>query len=496
MKLFSSAFLLFVSFHLLATNYYVDSDANYGGDGTQENPFTLIQDALDLAGPGDTVWIAEGVYYESYLEPNSGTSDQWIVIRNMPDEIPVINGGGAEEENYNAFWINNKTYIQITGLHITNFIDIGIDLRECGQITVSNCVLYENGSAGVGMNFALPESRVIVEDCICYNNGWDIGWASGIHINNKGASTDLPHIIRRNICYNNYDGSDYHTDGNGIMFDIGGGGDCIIENNVCFNNGGSGINVLDGNATVVNNTLFRNGWDDDQDWRHEIFIGEVTDGNVQNVIVQNNIIYARDGIPCVDIQDDIEEFVSFDNNLCWTDSGEDGVYYRDAITNTIIADPLFDNAPVDNSFTQINGVDFIQMNVEDYILSLNPESPAIDAAVGSYIPDHDIDGEVRPQGNQADLGAYEYAQLNSNDESFNESYTIYPNPAVDKIRIKSTTNPIKPSHIFAISVDGKVYELSLLNRNEIDVHHLEPGVYFLRILNDEHPHIKMLFVKQ
>lgn len=452
--------------------------ANYIVDGS-----TTIQEVLNIAGAGDTVFISGGTYYESYLEPNSGTSNEWLVITNIPGEEVILNGGGPSAENYNCFSVNNKSFVEISGLRITEYYDIGIDLRECGSITVRNCELDHNGSAGVALNYAVDETKIIVEDCICHHNGWGIGWASGIHLNNKGHATNEPHIIRRNICYNNFDGSDYHTDGNGIMFDVAGGGLCIIENNICFNNGGSGINVLDGNAFIVNNTLYRNGYDISQDWLHEIYLGQLEEGNVTNIILQNNIIYARENVPCLDYNDIDINNISFNANLCWSDNGSSGVILPSGF-ESLLDNPAFINAPVNNEVIFIHDAPFIDMNFEDYNFYLQQNSPAIDAGLANNAPNHDIEGNTRPIGNNYDIGAYEFNSTTDIVESNQHlQFKVSPNPARGFIKLESTSNYSGVVTIEVYSAEGrKLKVLDKVSTQQLfDVSDFQSGLYYLKI---------------
>lgn len=457
---------------IFATNYYADNS-------------TTIQAILNLAGAGDTVFIHGGTYYESYLEPNSGTSNAWLVITNVPGEEVIINGGGSSAQNYSGFYINGKSFIKINGLRITEYFDIGIDMRECGSIIISNCELDHNGSAGVALNYAIDETKIVVEDCISHHNGWGIGWASGIHLNNKGHATIEPHIIRRNICYNNYDGSDYHTDGNGIMFDVAGGGSCLIENNICFNNGGSGINVLDGNAIVVNNTLYRNGWDTNQDWLHEIYLGELESGNVTNIIVQNNIIYAREDVPIIDININNPNSITFDNNLCWSDIGAAGVTIPSGVGINIIDHPYFIDSPADNDLISIFNAPFIDMIYSDYDFHLQQNSPAIDAGISNNAPIEDIENNPRPYGNGYDIGAYEYASVNNIETQKHLDVAVYPNPATDFINIKTYNNRNLQIEFYSLSGTKLKQCDNFASNQPISISDLKSSIYLVKISTEE-----------
>ena len=61
--------------------YYVNINAGEGGNGTKESPFKKIQQAADIALPGDEVIVAPGVYREYVNPKNGGTADKPIVYR-------------------------------------------------------------------------------------------------------------------------------------------------------------------------------------------------------------------------------------------------------------------------------------------------------------------------------------------------------------------------------------------------------------------------------
>jgi len=60
---------------------YVDDDAPPGGNGSVILPFRTIQEAVDHAGPGTRVSVADGLYREAVTFPASGTPGKWIQVK-------------------------------------------------------------------------------------------------------------------------------------------------------------------------------------------------------------------------------------------------------------------------------------------------------------------------------------------------------------------------------------------------------------------------------
>jgi hypothetical protein len=70
---------------------------------------------------------------------------------------------------------------------------------------------------------------------------------------------------------------------------------------------------------------------------------------------------------------------------------------------------------------------------------------------------------------------------NLSNETFDEhQYTIYPNPTLDKLNIDAHGNTV--NHIELFDIQGKrVMTTSLTNSNQVDVSHLSPGIYFIKL---------------
>lgn len=95
MKSSFTLFLAVIAFALTgrAANFYVSVNGNDANPGTTELPFRTIQQAADLAQPGDVITVGGGIYRESVSPPRGGLSDaQRIVYQAAPGEKVVITG--------------------------------------------------------------------------------------------------------------------------------------------------------------------------------------------------------------------------------------------------------------------------------------------------------------------------------------------------------------------------------------------------------------------
>ena len=71
---------------------YVDSKAWREGNGTKEMPFRYINDAAQVAQPGDEVLVAPGIYREYVNPKNAGTEEARITYKSIEPLGAVITG--------------------------------------------------------------------------------------------------------------------------------------------------------------------------------------------------------------------------------------------------------------------------------------------------------------------------------------------------------------------------------------------------------------------
>jgi alpha-N-arabinofuranosidase len=78
---------------LQAAEYHVSMNGKDANAGSANEPLLTIQRAADLAQPGDTITVYEGVYRERVDPPRGRTSDEKrIVYQAAPGEKVTITG--------------------------------------------------------------------------------------------------------------------------------------------------------------------------------------------------------------------------------------------------------------------------------------------------------------------------------------------------------------------------------------------------------------------
>jgi parallel beta-helix repeat protein len=101
--------------------------------------FSTIQEALDAANPGDTVYVRAGTYTENVQI----TKSIYLIGENCTNT--TIDGGGV---NYPTVRVNNADNIEISGFAIQNG-DTGICLNGSAASTISGNLITNNAFDGI-----------------------------------------------------------------------------------------------------------------------------------------------------------------------------------------------------------------------------------------------------------------------------------------------------------------------------------------------------------
>lgn len=264
--------LLFGLFNSTATigNELFQTSSNMGMTlyvgGSGPGNYTNIQDAIDNANDGDTIFVYSGKYYENIVIHKA------IELIGEDKQSTIIDGGS--NWNYNVITIN------ISGVSVSDFTlqHSGSNIGDSGILIVGGCNgniisnnIIKDNSNGIYLKGSSENSII---DNVIANSIW-----GGIEINDdffKEIDSTSNYICGNLISYSGNDGIHGFSDGNeifentihnnerhGIMF--GFSSDNHFYKNHIYMNGAYGISL--------HNDLFSPGW------------------NSNNKIERNNISY-------------------------------------------------------------------------------------------------------------------------------------------------------------------------------------------------------------
>ena len=156
--LFIAMFLMGVGTTLQAKNYYVSLGAS--GTGTSASPFGTIAEAAAKVMPGDTVFIAGGVYGEREIKPKGAGSEAGgsIVFCSWPETGRVIL---TKKENVqgddmtDVFNLSNLSYIWLEGITFRDmaYLKSCVNLSGAKHCVVTGCQFLELGTEEVATDW-------------------------------------------------------------------------------------------------------------------------------------------------------------------------------------------------------------------------------------------------------------------------------------------------------------------------------------------------------
>lgn len=193
---------------------YVDSDWSHPkklSDGSKQAPFTSIQQALDIAGPGDSIFVFSGTYYENVIITKDGIN---LIGENK--DTTIIDGSNNIGS---IIMIENHNYVNISGFTLRNSQHSASPLEGNGIMLFA----HSHGPSGITVNYNT------ILNCLIYNNP------------------------RYGIYFDGHDDRGQHQDYNSII-------NCEI-----YNNGYCGISIYAGSTRfanynqVLNSKIYNNG---------------------------------------------------------------------------------------------------------------------------------------------------------------------------------------------------------------------------------------------
>lgn len=162
---------------------YVDDDG--GAD------FTHIQNAIDAANPGDTIFVYAGTYMENLLINKS------LTLTGEDKQLTIIDGGGGKDA---AVYIDEVDHVTIKDFTITHSgngsnYNYGIYLLYSYHCVISDNIIKENIGPGICLRMSI---NTTIQHNQIVSNGEGIRTLEGFLLNGCRNTR----IIRNTICNN------------------------------------------------------------------------------------------------------------------------------------------------------------------------------------------------------------------------------------------------------------------------------------------------------
>ena len=146
---------------------YVDDDNTDGPwDGTQEHPYMAIQDAVETANDGDTIYVYSGTYYENLIV------DKTIELAGENKVTTIIDGGRLNDVIYVSSSVNIHGFtIQNSGdVNERGHYDFGIEIDiNSGFANISDNIISDNNGLA-GMSIGGGNNHIIYDNIITSND--------------------------------------------------------------------------------------------------------------------------------------------------------------------------------------------------------------------------------------------------------------------------------------------------------------------------------------
>ena len=239
------------------TTIYVDDDYNNPkkpSDGSKQRPYTTIQQGVDTADTGDTVFVFNGNYYEYVLV------DKTINLVGEDNYNTIIHGimSNGEEGDDNVVYIT-ADWVNMSGFNIQQYY-FGIELYYSNHSTIIGNNVPKNGwASGITLwhsNKNTVTGNIISDQeesgiMVYYSSNNTISDNSVTYCHERGIflfDSNYNTIIINKISHGTFSGISLSNSNNNI----------IIDNEVSYSSAGSGIEISGDNNTVTGNIVSNN----------------------------------------------------------------------------------------------------------------------------------------------------------------------------------------------------------------------------------------------
>lgn len=236
--------------------------------GAGHGNYSRIQDAIDNASAGDTVFV----YHDSSPYSENLEVSKPIHLRGENKETTVINGGHGNQSD-TLIYVHDTSGFSVCNFTLVNYdttkLTDGIWAMFCPDIMITDCLLTHEASNGISVQFS---PRAIITHNVLYKKA-----AYGIYIRGCDSAIIEYNLIRDNLGL-------YSDSGYGLYIDRLNNGS--ITHNVLLNNSNCGLFMEFSNVNHVVLNSFENNEQS----------GILICNSDQNVVMENNIVNNSDCI--------------------------------------------------------------------------------------------------------------------------------------------------------------------------------------------------------
>jgi hypothetical protein len=408
--------------------YYVATTGSDSSNGlSPQTPFLTIQHAIESVGPGGTIEIMGGTYPGGITIDHPGTADGWITIEPYQNQQVTIDGTSATND---VFFYNNTsapTYWEMKGLTLVNAEQYTV------QISVPDVKLVDNNISGAHndlVKLVQAAHNIVIWGNQVHNNnaapgtnaqGIDMVGSQNVLVAHNTVSNiasigmyckgNAGHITFEDNTLNNiYSRGIMLGESTGVQYLLPGktyeSYNSIVKNNVITNDQSACLAESSSyNAEIYNNSCYNTAIA-----RHggimisnESALGQAG----TNVYIRNNILYNLTNRPAEVIAPHAMTnyaTLHIDHNMYFNPYGVTFEWDDKNIYGMSFA-----------AWQQTTGLDKYSLvanpsYASTTTLTLNANSPALNAGIVLPEVTHDFNGVPRPTSGSYDLGAYQSSQ--------------------------------------------------------------------------------------